>query len=76
MQGAAEIDYITTSKNHLRFEDTVDCADELARYLQLHSNWGQPILPSEPGCPFVNFTRNFFDIIMYQWYCRDNTGTV
>ena len=35
--------------------DIESCGDEISIYLADHSNWVEPLLPTQPGCPEVKF---------------------
>ncbi len=50
------------------------CANEISEYLQSHTNWGNPVIPSEPGCPGIVFTKSYFIDQAQHWYCDNDIG--
>jgi hypothetical protein len=60
IQGSTKLDYFLEAGSHVSISNVSSCAGELSDYLQDFDNWGQPIIPPEPGCPLPVFEPEYF----------------
>ena len=53
----------------LTMAEITNCAGNISNYLLPHSTWGEPILPTLPGCAAVEFTSDEFTPHSDGWLC-------
>ena len=60
LKGTSILEYFLEAGSHVSISNVSSCAGELSVYLQDFDNWGQPIIPPEPGCPVPVFEPEYF----------------
>ena len=69
LQGHVVPTFYLSLRTQLTMAEITDCAGNISDYLLPHSTWGEPILPTLPGCAAVEFTSDEFTPHSDGWLC-------
>jgi len=70
MAGFTTVDFFFASASPSTHDAVWNCAMNVAYYAEDQFNWGFPILPAAPGCPFANFDPPRFYHNQNEWFCQ------
>ena len=66
-----EIDHTLRVQGHHVISDVEVCAEEIAEYLNDHSNWWLPIFPPVVGCSDLEVDPEYFNTSATFWVCPE-----